>query len=338
MKLVKHRNVIRLHDSKVVDGRLWLSMEYARYGNIGTYLQSDGRKSLTEDELAVVAKSMLSALKKIHKCGVMHRDVKPSNILVTGDGTVKLGDLGTACLAMSNRHSVQGTFQYLAPEIFGDQSYDSKVDLWALGMTLLELAQGFNPFQSEHFARVLYHLVDAPTAPALADPSRHSASFIDFLGHLLTLKPSDRTPAAQLLKHPFLKKAALQLPLKRRQGGLAASSQLLASGRSICSSSSSSSPSGTFSSSPSTSSSPMNSMNSMTSTSGSSSGSLGSNCSDDSEELTAITSLQISASRAAVTAAASVGKKSPLRTRPMHITSPTTSPTSPPQISQVVRA
>lgn len=176
-----------------------------------SYLGSENRKNLADDELAVVSKSILKAIKSIHKNQVIHRDVKPSNILVTHDGKVKLGDMGTACLAERNRGSVQGTFQYLAPEIFQAQSYDSKVDIWALGMTLLELAQGFNPFQAEHCARVLYHLVDAPTSPTLSDPSAHSNSFVDFLSKCLTLNPADRPTAAALLKHPFLKKAGKRL-------------------------------------------------------------------------------------------------------------------------------
>ena len=166
---------------------------------------------MAEAEVAVVAKSMLKALKSIHKRNVVHRDVKPSNILVTQEGKLKLGDMGTACMAVRTRGSVQGTFQYLAPEIFQAQVYDAKVDVWALGMTLLELAQGFNPFQGEHFARVLYHLVDAPTSPTLQDPSAFSDSLVDFLAQCLTLNPAERPTAAELLKHPFLKKAGKRL-------------------------------------------------------------------------------------------------------------------------------
>lgn len=186
-------------------------MEYARLGSLLSYLQTESRKNLFEDELAVVAKSVLKALKAVHKNQVIHRDVKPSNILVTQEGKIKLGDMGTACLAVRNRGSVQGTFQYLAPEIFKSQVYDAKVDIWALGMSLLELAQGCNPFQHEHAARVLYHLVDAPTSPTLKDPSLFSKSFVDFLAKCLTLNPADRPAAAILLKHPFLKKAGKRI-------------------------------------------------------------------------------------------------------------------------------
>lgn len=213
LRRVKHPNVIRLYDSKILDGRLWISMEYARYGCISDYLQIESRKNLTEAELATVAKSILRALKYIHKRGVIHRDVKPSNILVTRDGKVKLGDMGTACFSAARRNSVQGTFQYLAPEIFKVQRYDSKVDIWSFGMTILELAQGFNPFQNEHFARVLFHLVDAPTAPTLEDLSNHSNRFIEFLNKCLTLNAAQRPTAAELLKHPFLKKPAKSLPI-----------------------------------------------------------------------------------------------------------------------------
>jgi serine/threonine protein kinase len=240
-------------------------MEYARHGNMYNYLQSEERKNLSEEELAVVAGSVLRALKYMHKRGVIHRDVKPANILVTSNGKVKLGDMGTACLSVSNSHSVQGTFQYLAPEIFSVQSYDCKVDIWALGMTLLELAQGFNPFQSEHFARVLFHLVDAPAAPSLEDPSGHSNRFVDFLSKFLTLKPEDRSTAAQLLKHPFLKKAPKTIAMKNRPKS--SSVPLNAS------------PSASIESSANS----MNSMNSMSSASAN--GSLRSSCSDDSEEM-----------------------------------------------------
>ena len=190
-------------------------MEFACKGTILNYLDVENRKSLTEMELAIVANSVLRGLKCMHKRHVIHRDVKPGNILITCKGKVKLGDLGTACVALMNRHSVQGTFQYLAPEIFLSQSYDAKVDVWALGMTLLELAQGFNPFQSEHIARVLYHLVEAPSPPSLLEPETHSPEFVDFLSRCLTLKASERPAAAQLLKHPFLKKTPSALPIPK---------------------------------------------------------------------------------------------------------------------------
>lgn len=191
-----------------------LSIEYAAHGSVQSYLKQQCRSSLYESELAVLAYSVLRGLKYLHKKGIYHRDIKPSNILVTADGKVKLSDLGTACAGAERRNSVVGTFQYLAPEVIlqSDTGYDQAVDLWALGMTLIELAQGFNPFQSEHIARVLFHLVDSQKAPTLANPSDHSQLFVDFVAKCLVLDPALRPSASELLKHPFLKKATKNMP------------------------------------------------------------------------------------------------------------------------------
>lgn len=176
------------------------------------------------------------ALARIHECGIIHRDVKGDNILVSRTGTCYLCDFGVSKIVKPSkelggsrrrssagkggapeRMTVCGTPFFMAPEVVRGQAYDEKVDIWSLGITAIELATGRTPWHNNRFAmanpRTVFHMVQrlpaSPTsdrkswAAALAS-ARYSEEFADFVGHCVAQNPSVRRSAAELLASAYL--------------------------------------------------------------------------------------------------------------------------------------
>lgn len=182
-----------------------MSMEYATCGNLLQVIDNEDR-SFTETEMGAVCHGVLKALKYLHKNNIIHRDIKPSNILITDNGKIKLGDVGVACYIKNGekRKSFAGTLRFVAPEMLSEEGYNEKIDIWALGMILLEMAEGAPPFKDTHEARILCLLSENKESPKLSQPSSRSEKFVDFLAKCLTINPDERPSASALLKHPFV--------------------------------------------------------------------------------------------------------------------------------------
>lgn len=173
-------------------------------GNLMQVIENENR-SFTETEMGAVSHGVLKALKYLHKNSIIHRDIKPSNILITESGKIKLGDVGVACYMKNGekRKSIAGTLRFVSPEMLSEDGYNEKIDIWALGMILLEMAEGTPPFKDTHDARILC-LLSEKESPKLTNPSKHSDKFVDFLSKCLTVDPEERPSASALLKHPFV--------------------------------------------------------------------------------------------------------------------------------------
>lgn len=125
------------------------------------------------------------ALTYLHEQNVIHRDVRASNILLNRDGDVKLTDFGLSCRLATNegkRNSVVGSPSWMAPEVVsgGDSEYGIRADVWALGITAVELADGKAPFQDMHPTRALFQIVRNPP-PGLQRSSNWSNDLNDFI-------------------------------------------------------------------------------------------------------------------------------------------------------------
>jgi len=160
MRRLRHRNVVALHE--VIDDpkedRLYLVMQYVESGPIAN-LSPDGAVSdtFTLAELAPIARQVSAGLQYLHRKGVVHRDLKPDNLLRDRDGTVYLSDFGVSELfevgdAGSGVYGTRGTVAFMAPELFS-ASADAKtspeaVDVWALGITFLALLTGHVPWRT----------------------------------------------------------------------------------------------------------------------------------------------------------------------------------------------
>lgn len=218
MSLVDSPNVMSSHVSFTSDDEfLWVVMPHMDCGSCGQILKKAFRQGIQDEAtIATILRDTLKGLQYLHGAGMLHRDVKGDNIFVDGrTGTIKLGDLGRCaslyhnCDCLRYRNSFAGTFCWMAPEVFLRTPYDYECDIWSLGISAIELAQGHAPRCNCHPKEVCaMTLTCAP--PSLEDEKngrKYSKCFRDFVKSCLEKDPHRRPSAKELLGHPFIKKA-----------------------------------------------------------------------------------------------------------------------------------
>ena len=166
---ISHPNIVNVHDWGAVDGIYYMVMEYVRGRALRDLLNAQGR--LEPAQAAEVLRQTLVALEHAHRRGIVHRDVKPENILVTTEGVVKVADFGLARAFADGRQTqagtVTGTVQYLAPEQIRGEPADPRSDLYSLGIVAFELLTGRLPFTGETAMAIAYkHLSDRVPRPS----------------------------------------------------------------------------------------------------------------------------------------------------------------------------
>uniref|UniRef100_A0A3B3RLA7 non-specific serine/threonine protein kinase n=1 Tax=Paramormyrops kingsleyae TaxID=1676925 RepID=A0A3B3RLA7_9TELE len=203
MRDYQHRNVVEMYKSALVEEELWVIMEYLQGGAL-TNIVSETR--LSEEQIATVCEAVLQALAYLHSQGVIHRDIKSDSILLTLDGRVKLSDFGF-CAQISKdipkRKSLVGTPYWMAPEVISKHPYSTEVDIWSLGIMVVEMVDGEPPYFSEAPVAAMKRLRDEP-APTVRNLHKVSPVLKDFLDRMLTRDPLERASATDLLEHPFL--------------------------------------------------------------------------------------------------------------------------------------
>ncbi|PPD90638.1 hypothetical protein GOBAR_DD12428 [Gossypium barbadense] len=147
-----HSNVVRYFGSYPGEEYLWIVMEYCGGGSVAD-LMNDTEEPLEENQIAYICREALKGLDYLHSIFKVHRDIKGGNILLTEQGEVKLGDFGVAAQltrTMSKRNTFIGTPHWMAPEVIQESRYDGKVDVWALGISAIEMAEGVPPRSAVH--------------------------------------------------------------------------------------------------------------------------------------------------------------------------------------------
>ena len=171
---ISHRNVVRTHDLGEVDGVYFISMEYIEGKSLKELIRARGR--LPAQATLTVGKQLLRALEVAHEQGVIHRDVKPQNVVVTPDGVLKVMDFGIARLAKRTQGVTQagmvvGTPEYMAPEQLLGDDIDARADLYAAGVVLYECLTGKIPFTADSpITLITKVLEETPVSPRTIAP------------------------------------------------------------------------------------------------------------------------------------------------------------------------
>ncbi|EIE26434.1 Pkinase-domain-containing protein [Coccomyxa subellipsoidea C-169] len=200
---LRHENIIQMLDSFETEEEFCVVTEFAQ-GELFEVLEDD--KTLPEEEVRSIAKQLVRALHYLHSNRIIHRDMKPQNVLIGAHGCVKLCDFGFA-RAMSCSTlvvtSIKGTPLYMAPELVQEQPYNHTADLWSLGVILYELFVGQPPF----YTTSIYSLIHQIVQDSVKYPPEMSREFRGFLKGLLNKYPAKRLSWPQLLEHPFVAEA-----------------------------------------------------------------------------------------------------------------------------------
>uniref|UniRef100_A0A3Q3QKG8 non-specific serine/threonine protein kinase n=1 Tax=Monopterus albus TaxID=43700 RepID=A0A3Q3QKG8_MONAL len=190
-------HVVRYYGSYFKNSDLWIVMEYCGAGSVSDIIRIRN-KTLTEEEIATILQSTLKGLEYLHFMRKIHRDIK-----------AKLADFGVAGQltdTMAKRNTVIGTPFWMAPEVIQEIGYNCVADIWSLGITAIEMAEGKPPYADIHPMRAIFMIPTNPP-PTFRNPDLWSPPFQDFVGQCLVKNPEHRVTATQLLQHPFIKSA-----------------------------------------------------------------------------------------------------------------------------------
>jgi tRNA A-37 threonylcarbamoyl transferase component Bud32 len=191
---LSHPNVVTTYDVVEEDGRPWIVMELLHVRTLGEILRQDG--PLPPYRVAEIGLDMLSALELSHGEGVVHRDVKPGNVLMTDDGRAVLTDFGIATMAgdpaLTSTGMVLGSPAYLSPERARGQRPGAAGDMWSLGATLYAAVEGRPPYDGENALATLTQVISDPV-----DPPTVPGPLRDAILGLLAKDPADRAGVAQ---------------------------------------------------------------------------------------------------------------------------------------------
>jgi len=208
-KATEHPNVVKLFDAYKVQDHIWVVLEYMEGGNLYQILSAmeESKTGLTEGQAAYIICETLKALSYIHGMHRIHRDIKSDNILIGIDADIKLADFGYAVQLSDEdekRTTMAGSPYWMAPEIIEGEEYGKEVDIWSLGIMLMECCDLQPPYILEPPSKALLLITSQPPPP-LKNADKYSKELKHFISLCLEKEPAKRPKAIELLQHPFLR-------------------------------------------------------------------------------------------------------------------------------------
>ncbi|MFD3974532.1 serine/threonine-protein kinase [Streptomyces cyaneofuscatus] len=199
---LSHPHLVAVFDFGAWEDRFFLVMELVEGQSLGDLLAAQER--VHPEQVARIAGEAAAGLAAAHRQGIVHRDIKPGNLMLDADGSVKIGDFGIAqfvddpSTALTTAGHIVGTSLYLAPERALGRTADSASDMYSLGCVVYQLLLGQPPFKSDTATATLYQHVDTPPVPLRQRGVDISAAFDAYLLGLLAKKPEERPTAQQV--------------------------------------------------------------------------------------------------------------------------------------------
>lgn len=190
------------------DGSVTLVLEYMNFGSLSTALEKCGsNNAMPEYAIASIAYQMIWGLGYLHHEGILHRDVKPANVLLGWDGAVKLADFGIVSDRSNNYMNITmiGTTRYMSPERLHGQPYNKSSDIWSLGLILLECICGYSPFEHITSLIELVQTLDDCNGMGMYIPETTSEGLKEVILGCLDYNPEKRMPASVLIASPWFK-------------------------------------------------------------------------------------------------------------------------------------
>ncbi|KAJ8368599.1 hypothetical protein SKAU_G00086270 [Synaphobranchus kaupii] len=215
---MKHTNIVAFIESFEADGHLYIVMEYCTGGDLLQKIKRQKTALFSVDVILRWFAQMCLGAKHIHDKRVLHRDLKSKNIFLTDNGTIKLGDFGSACVLKSSKafaYSYVGTPYYVSPEIWDSQPYNNKSDVWSLGCVLYELCTLRHPFQARSWKSLILKVCRGAYPPL---PKHLPYELHYLLKQMFRTNPRDRPSLNTILtSHRIAKLLQKHLPPQQLQ-------------------------------------------------------------------------------------------------------------------------
>lgn len=221
LRMLDHPNIVKVLATIDDGNRHYIVMEYVSGGSLAGLLQRQAQLPL--ERAVAISLELADALSRAHHLGILHRDIKPGNILLAGDGTPRLTDFGLARLssftALTQAGAVLGTFNYLSPEACENRRLDARSDLWSFGVVLYEMLTGRLPFDGDSPLEILQAIKNQP----LPDPGWYREGLppelLGLVGRLLMKDQAARLPSA---RQAGAELEAIQMKIKAKSENLSA--------------------------------------------------------------------------------------------------------------------